>query len=77
MVGGTGVTARVVPRTHQLPPRDYHDNLWNSFHRPKLNFPRYDSDYDPLHWLKRRGSFFRGTHTLVAKQVWMASLHLD
>jgi hypothetical protein len=75
--GGTGMTDEVVPRTHQPPPRDYHDDLRNSFHRLKLNFPRYDDDSDPLPWLNRCESFFRGTHTLAAEQVWMVSLHLD
>jgi hypothetical protein len=47
------------------------------FHRPKINFPRYDGKIDPLPWLNRCESYFRGTLTMVAEQVWLASLHLD
>jgi hypothetical protein len=59
------------------PPRDHNADLRNSFHRPKLNFLRYDGESDPLPWLNRCESFFRGTRTMTAEQVWMASLHMD
>jgi hypothetical protein len=58
-------------------PRDHNADLRNSFHRPKLAFPRYDGESDPLPWLNRCESFFRGTRTMSAEQVWMASLHMD
>jgi hypothetical protein len=74
---GTGVADGAVPCTHQPPLRDYRDDLRNTFHQPKINFPRYDGDSDPLPWLNRCESFFRGTRTLAAEQVWMASLHMD
>jgi hypothetical protein len=45
--GGTGVVNGAAPTTHH-PPRDYRDDLQNSFHRPKLNFPRYDDESVPL-----------------------------
>jgi hypothetical protein len=61
-----------VPATHHPPPHDYRDDLRNKFHRPKINFPRYDDNSDPLPWLNRCESFFRGTRTLAVEQVWMA-----
>jgi hypothetical protein len=67
----------VIPHTHHPPPRDYHDDLQNMFHRPKINFLRYDNNSDPLPWLNRCESFLRGTWTLAVEQVWMASLHMD
>jgi hypothetical protein len=70
-------TGGAAPRNHHPPPRDYHDDLRNSFHRPKLNFPRYDGESDPLPWLNRCESYFRGMQTLAAEQVWMALLHMD
>jgi hypothetical protein len=64
--------------SHNNPsPRDHNADLRNSFHRPKLAFPRYDGESDPLPWLNRCESFFRGTRTMAAEQVWMASLHMD
>jgi hypothetical protein len=62
---------------HHPAPRDLRNDLRNSFHRPKLNFPRYDGESDPLPWLNRCESFFRGTRTLPTEQVCMASLHMD
>jgi hypothetical protein len=64
-----GTTGGAAPRNHHPPPRDYHDDLRNSFHRLKLNFPRYDGESDPLPWLNRCESYFRGTQTLAAEQV--------
>jgi hypothetical protein len=58
------------------PPRDYRDNLRQSFHRPKINFPHYDGESNPLPWLNRCESYFRGTRTLAVEQVWMASLQM-
>jgi hypothetical protein len=70
-------TGGAAPHNHHPPPRDYHDDLWNLFHRPKLNFPRCDDESNLLPWLNRCESYFRGTQTLAAEQVWMASLHMD
>jgi hypothetical protein len=39
---------------------DHHVDLRNLFHKPKLNFPRYDEESDPLPWLNHC-EFFRGT----------------
>jgi hypothetical protein len=71
------MTDGTAPRKHHSPPRDYRDDLRNSFHRPKLNFPRYDGESDPLPCLNHCESYFRGTRTLAAEQVWIASLHMD
>jgi hypothetical protein len=57
--------------------RDFGDDLLNSFHHTKLNFSRYDGEVDPLPWLNHCESYFRGTHTMVVEQVWLASLHMD
>ncbi|WVZ63767.1 LOW QUALITY PROTEIN: hypothetical protein U9M48_013374 [Paspalum notatum var. saurae] len=47
------------------------------FHpRAKLDFPLYDGKEDPLPWLNRCESFFRGQHTPENRKVWYASLHL-
>jgi hypothetical protein len=56
---------------------DFREEFRNSFHRPKLNFPRYDGETDPLPRLNRCESYFRGTRTMAAEQVSLASLHLD
>jgi hypothetical protein len=32
-------------------PRDHNADLRNSFHQPKLAFPHYDGESDPLPWL--------------------------
>lgn len=57
--------------------REFRDDLRNSFHCPKLNFPRYDSEVDPLPWLYHCESYFRGTRIMAVEQVWLASLHMD
>jgi hypothetical protein len=57
--------------------RDNHVDLRNSFHQPKLSFPRYDGSTDPLPWLNRCESYFHCTRTVAAEQVWLSSLHLD
>jgi hypothetical protein len=56
---------------------DFREELHNLFHRPKLNFSCYDGEIDPLPWLNRCESYFRGMWTMAAEQVWLASLHLD
>jgi hypothetical protein len=72
--GTNGDTVSLLVHAHQW---DLRDDFRNSFHRPKLNFPRYDGETDPLPWLNRCKSYFRGTHTMLAEQVWLASLHMD
>jgi hypothetical protein len=42
--------------------------------RPKLNFPSYDGESDPLTWLNKCKTYFRGMRTM---EVWIASLHLE
>jgi hypothetical protein len=59
------------------PPCDYHNDLHNSFHWPKINILHYDSRSDPLPWLNHCESYFRGTQTMAREQIWMASLHMD
>jgi hypothetical protein len=76
--GNSGVGSHQLSRSYQRHnDSDLRDELRNSFHRPKINFPRYDRKIDPLPWLNRCESYFRGTLTMVAEQVWLASLHLD
>jgi len=53
-----------------------HDD-WRRPHRPKLNFPHYDGESDPLPWLNKCESYFRGCRTMDEEKVWLASLHLD
>jgi hypothetical protein len=45
--------------------------------RPKINFPTYNSEVDPLPWLNKCGTYFRGMGTAPEKWVWMASLHIE
>ena len=42
----------------------------------KLSFPVYDGKEDPLGWLNRCESFFRGQQTREADKVWLASFHM-
>jgi hypothetical protein len=48
--------------------RNHREDLRNSFHRPKIDFPCYDGDSDPLPWLNQYESDFMGTRTLQDKQ---------
>jgi len=50
---------------------------WRHPHRPKLNFPHYDGEVDPLPWLNKCDHYFWGCRTMDEEKVWMASLHLD
>ena len=45
--------------------------------RPKLNFPHYDGNGDPLPWINKCVTYFRGMSTLEEEKVWTASLHLE
>jgi hypothetical protein len=74
--GGIGGAESSGPRPPQ-PPHDHRKDLRNSFHQPKIKFPCYDGESDPLPWLNRCESYFRSTRTLQAEQVWLASLHMD
>jgi hypothetical protein len=74
--GGTGGTDGSTPHPQQ-PPHDHHEDICNSFHQPKIKFPRYDGDSDPLPWLNRCESYFRATRTLQVEHVWLTSLHMD
>jgi len=53
------------------------DDDWRRPHRPKLSFPHYDGESDPLPWLNKYDSYFRGCRTMDEERVWLASLHLD
>jgi hypothetical protein len=44
---------------------------------PKINFPTYDGEVDPLPWLNKCGTYFRGMGMTVEERVWMASLHME
>jgi hypothetical protein len=63
------------------PPRDYfhEEDDYNDtrFHpRACLEFPTFDSKEDPLPWLNRCETFFRGQNTPERHRVWYAAMHL-
>ena len=60
-----------------LPPPQRPTGSGDTRHRPKLNFPHFDGESDPLPWINKCESYFRGMCTLEEEKVWMASLHLD
>ena len=55
--------------------QDRHEQ--GGFHRPKLNFPSFDGESDPLPWLTKCTSYFRGMRTMEEEKVWLAALHLE
>ena len=58
----------------------YHRGGDDGCHRPrppKLSFPRYDGESDPVPWLNKCDLFFCGASTMEEEKVWRASLHLD
>lgn len=55
----------------------YDDDRHHNLRHPKIFFPRYDGESDPLTWLTKCESYFRGMRTLDMEKVWLASLHLD
>jgi hypothetical protein len=59
-------------RTH-VPPQELGAGV-PRFH--KLSFPTYDGKEDPLGWLNRCESFFRGQLTREADKTWLASFHM-
>jgi hypothetical protein len=54
--------------------RDRHDG---GPHRPNFSFPHYDGDSDPLPWLNKCDTYFRGTGVHQDERVWQVSLHLE
>jgi hypothetical protein len=46
------------------------------YRRPKLNFPSFNGESDPLPWLNKCETYFRGMRTMAEEKVWIASLHL-
>jgi hypothetical protein len=75
--GDNGSNGEGFVHLHTSHHRDFRDDLCNSFHKSKLNFPHYDGEADPLPWLNRSESYFQGTRTMIVEQVWLASLHMD
>jgi hypothetical protein len=53
------------------------DTSRGGFSRPKLNFPSFDGESDPLPWLTKCASYFHGMRTTEEEKVWMAALHLE
>jgi hypothetical protein len=48
-----------------------------SSHQPKLTFPSFDGESEPLPWLNKCSIYFSGMGTPADERVWMAVLHLD
>lgn len=44
---------------------------------PKIPFPTFNGDSDPLTWLNKFDNYFRGHRVPEDEKVWTASLHLD
>ncbi|KAL6640841.1 hypothetical protein ACP70R_021964 [Stipagrostis hirtigluma subsp. patula] len=42
-----------------------------------INFPHYDGEADPLTWINKCESYFRGMRTMPEEKVWLAALHLE
>jgi hypothetical protein len=56
----------------------YCDDGRRELHRPpKIQFPSFDGESDPLTWLNKCDNYFRGHRVSEDEKVWMASLHLD
>lgn len=49
----------------------------SGYRRPNVSFPNYDGESDPLTWLNKCATYFRGMRTPTEERVWMASLHLE
>jgi hypothetical protein len=56
-------------------PRDRVDN--GGYRRPNISFPHYDGESDPLPWINKCETYFRGMRTPPDEKVWQASLYLD
>jgi hypothetical protein len=52
-----------------------HDN--DDFPRHKPDFPTYDGELDPLLWLNKCETYFRGMRTMTEDKVWLATLSLE
>ena len=47
-------------------------------HRPpKIPFPTFNGEFDPLTWLNKSDNYFCGHRMPEDEEVWMASLHLN
>lgn len=70
----------VPPGTHEPHPRasvpPYYDGQGGVPRFHKLSFPLYDGKEDPLGWLNRCESFFRGQLTREVDERWPASFHM-
>jgi hypothetical protein len=44
---------------------------------PRPNFPSFDGESDPLTWINKCNTYFRGMRTLAEEKVWIASLHME
>jgi hypothetical protein len=69
--GGYGSGRRGILGGH----RDRHDE--GGPRRPNFSFPHYDGDSDPLPWLNKCDTYFRGMGVHQDERVWQASLHLE
>jgi hypothetical protein len=64
------------PYAHRGPYND-DDDFDSRFHpRVRLEFPSFDGKEDPLPWLNRCETFFRGLNTPERRRVWYATMHL-
>jgi hypothetical protein len=53
-----------------------HDRIDDGgYRRPNVSFPHYDGESDPLPWINKCETYFRGMRT--PEKVWQTSLHLD
>ena len=55
----------------------HRDDDWRRPRQPKLTFPHFDGETDPLPWINKCECFFQGYRTMAEEKVWTASLHLD
>lgn len=68
------------PRRNNRDRDDDHDNDGRRGDRPpryhKIDFPKFNGQGDPLHFLNRCEQFFQGQRTPEEEKVWLASYHL-
>ena len=75
--GGLGLGGSVVSPDYKTQTTSRFLQPDDGFHpRAKLEFPTYDGKEDPLPWLNRCETFFRGQNTPNAHKMWYASLHM-
>ena len=53
------------------------DRRRESHRPPKISFPTFNGESDPLTWLNKCDNYFRGHRVPEDEKVWMVSLHLD